>query len=266
MQLSHRHHVSPLSALAVLVLGACSDSTRTAEPPALPPMDPTGAAGASASDPVASGGASQGSSGPIPLASALESSASPLAPAPGQNRPLGMTVEQDQPLFSLDVSQPNVTLTAHGLPPGVTLGARLANAGGQRAIELTDSAGRVEMVAEADWNLPAVAALSANGTLLVCWNLLTGPESEEGGMPHPSTGLALYCRSRKDGSYSDAFAVAETGVPCWLKDVKAEEGDGFSILYFRNQSGWLIGPPAEGDGIFRQGFDGTNLAPPVVLE
>ena len=201
--------------------------------------------------------------GPIAIPSVLSGTAPPPSQVAEPEPPEGVSVPAGTRSFSLDTSVPNVPLEAHGLPTGVSLNARLASAGGQREIQLLDAAGRVETVAAGDWNLPAVAAADARGRVLVCWNRLTGPEPAVGATPHPSAGLSLQCRLRVGGTYSDELGVGAAGVPCWLKDVTTTDASTFSIRYFKNKSGWLFGPAADGDGVFTRTFDGDTLSDPI---
>lgn len=200
-------------------------------------------------------------SGPIgtPTSVPTGSASAPVQPT----LPKGITVKGGKPLFSLDTSEPDVALPIHGGPPGVVLDARLASTGGQREIRLTDSYGRAELVAPSGWNILAVAAFQANGDLAVCWNLLTGPESAPGAMPHPSAGLALKCRLRQSGKYGKVIDVAPDTAPAWLVDVTASSGSTYIVKYYRNKDGWLITPPSKGDGVFTRTLSSSGLGSPT---
>jgi hypothetical protein len=167
-------------------------------------------------------------------------------------------------LLSVDTTTPEVAGVLHGAPPGWSLIGTLADDVGRRAIGLRRPGG-VDAVAAADWNLLAVGAVGAGDGVLVCWNRLTGAEGPGGVLPYPAHGLVLVCRHRSAGGVLTAEVETGDGAPVWVIDV-LPAGEAFTVHYYLNHHGWLVGPPADGDGIFARTWTGAGFSAPTPIE
>lgn len=174
--------------------------------------------------------------------------------------PSGLTLPHGR-VFSLD------TTTAEFVTPidGTTavLVSVLASPGGRRRIELRDG-GRSAVIAPSAWVLPPHGAATPSAAVLACWNTLTGASAGDT-MPLPALGMTLSCRlvqNMKPG----AAVVLPTGTAKgnWLVAVRAQAG-AFAVRHVRDAGGWLVGPPAAGDGVYDIAGDGVRFQQPVLV-
>ncbi len=199
---------------------------------------------------------------PVSQASPVGSALPPRQPALPEGLDTGGAV-----FVSLDTTTSDLPAPLHGAPPGYLLIGHLSSPGGEREILLVPGVGATAVtVAPGGWNLFAVGAFAADGRGLLCWNILVGPESAPGAMPHPSTGLAITCRRWAVGVLGPVLNASGDAAPSWLQDVVARSQGGFELAYYRDQSGWLFGTPEAGDGVYLRVDNGVSLTPPQLLE
>jgi hypothetical protein len=186
----------------------------------------------------------------------------PLVSGPGPGDGVGVAGA----LFEVDTQQAEFPLDVHG-GSGVELAGKLADASGRRTVVFRPRGGAEEVVFPAAWNLPAVAAVGSDGSVLVCGNALTGAPSSltTGGLPDPRSGVALTCRLRRSGGWDAPAAPASGSEAHWLVDV-TPSSDGFEVLYSRDQSRLLMGQPSPGDGLFRVRFSRGAFGQPELVE
>lgn len=159
----------------------------------------------------------------------------PRAPEP----PEGFSYSGDT-LFGLDQTTEVLTVDVQG-HSGLKIEGRLANPLGQRSLFLVSENGD-ELIAEADWLSPPVAAMSGTGELLVCYNRFVGETSQltKGMLPDPTQGVHALCRSRKDNRFEKEVRVGSFNrVASWIKTLNAQPNGQFRLHYLADD-GWLM--------------------------
>jgi len=164
-----------------------------------------------------------------------------------------------KPLYELDTSSAEKTAVLANAPAGASLIGRLASSDGRREIVLR-TGGSDHRVTDADWNILATGTFDATGTALICWNVLTGPASSTGGMPHPSTGLEVRCRTWTD-SPGPVLTASDVAQHEWLIDVTSASPGHFTLTTYRDATGWMFNAMA-GDGYLRRDLAGGSFGPP----
>jgi hypothetical protein len=164
-------------------------------------------------------------------------------------------------LYRFDTTRPEISVPIVGEAGGQLIG-RLRDTVGRRELSY-----RGEVFAPADWHLPPAAAVAMGGTMLVCFNTLTGASSPltAQGVPDPSRGMTLTCRTRTAaGVWSAPTTLRATTRGVWLQRVFAREDGTFRVLYF-GDDGYLVGPRAEGHGVFETIYANGVLSPPRLV-
>ncbi|GMV43907.1 MAG: hypothetical protein AMXMBFR64_56230 [Myxococcales bacterium] len=165
-----------------------------------------------------------------------------LAPATPARVPADPEGYASEGGYALDRKGAVHSLAVHGSRD--VIDGVLADADGRRSLEWRTADGDTLPVAPPAWNLPAVAAVNASGEGLVCWNRLTGRGD---GMPHPTEGVALLCRTRSGDTLGPEVALPSSSATAWLQAVVARPDGSFRVLAWHDD-GWLGGPVREGHG------------------
>lgn len=138
---------------------------------------------------------------------------------------------------------------------------------------LADDAGRRELrhddvvIAAAGWHLPPVAAVAVGGATLVCFNTLTGAHTDRaaGEAPDPTLGMALTCRLREASGAWQAPVTARVTTPgAWIQRVQPRFDGTFRVTYW-GDSGYLVGPRRDGDGVYEVIFAAGALSSPTLV-
>lgn len=189
-----------------------------------------------------------------PDGSLTQASAAPAQPSV----PIPKNIElNDDNLFGLNTDKIEYELTLHGTRSYRLVG-RLASPDGKREILLNKTGARItEEVFSADWLLPAVGAVNANGNMLVCVNRLAGEPSSltEGNMPDPTQGVDLMCRIRVNGIWENEVTLPRHATGHWLYDVTVVPGGGYRVAYSGDSTGLMVDDPQDGDGMYRVVFE-----------
>ncbi len=175
--------------------------------------------------------------------------------------PQGLRPQGDGPLFSLDTTQPVITLAIEGDAQHLLQGV-LTDAQGRRELRYVGADGRAEVIAPAGWNLPPAAAVVRGGDTMACFNVLLGPPSSNtaGEMPDPSLGVTLRCRLRTAQGWGAPSDLATVTRGAWVQRVVAREDGGFRVLIY-GDDGWLIAPPTAQHGIYDATFAEGRWSP-----
>lgn len=164
-----------------------------------------------------------------------------------------------KPLFELDTTSAEKNAVLANAPGGASLIGRLASADGRREIVLR-AGGSDHRVTDADWIILATGGYDAAGMALICWNVLTGRTSDTGGMPHPSTGLEVRCRTWT-GSLGPVLAASDVTQHEWLIEVTSSSPGQFMLTTYRDATGWMFNT-ATGDGYLRRSLVGGSFGSP----
>lgn len=174
------------------------------------------------------------------------------------------------PMFAMDKTEVRFTIDVFGAGDWKLEGI-LADDVGRREIRLANaSTGGSEVVAKADWNLPPAGAVGQGGAMLICYGRLMGPvdpksTATDGTMPTPAHGAGLFCRTRKDATLGAEVRIAKSATAAWLQDVVALPNGSFRVTYLRD-AGWIVGPAAEGHGVYEEVFDGATWGAPNLVK
>lgn len=190
-----------------------------------------------------------------PLGCADEPRAAPVAP-PRNDSPPAPSPTLPNPRMAVDTSRTEVPAVLRGAP-GYALIGRLASPDGQREIVLEAPDGSRMLIATADWNILAGGVSSDGRHLSICWNVLTGPHAKGGEPPDPADGLELRCRYGVDNDYGPPVRMDES-VPVWLQDLTSRDVSNFTVDYYRDSRGTLLGARQPGDGKYRRPFNGVT--------
>ena len=190
----------------------------------------------------------------------------------GWTPPAGVMPDEGTELFELDTETLTYDLplvvASSGSPTQLgelvaSLEGRLTDADGRREIVFRESPGAAEeVVFPSGWTLPAVGSVGPSGDVMVCANQLTGAPSAAtvGPMPDPGGGADLRCRVREDGVWNDPIPIGDGTGAAWLTSVEPTNA-GFDVTWGRDQSGRMMGDPADGDGLYR-----TSVGPGGVVD
>jgi hypothetical protein len=138
---------------------------------------------------------------------------------------------------------------------------------------LRDSLGRRELlygsitVAPAGWHLPPASAVARGGRMATCFNTLTGASSRltAPGTPDPSRGMVLTCRVREaSGTWSTPIVLDTPTRGVWLQRVFARDDGTFRVLFY-GDNGYLVGPLADGHGVYETILSNGTFSPPMLL-
>ncbi len=141
--------------------------------------------------------------------------------------------------FSLDTEQELYSFPVEGASHH-ELQAHLADSEGRRSLSYLRD-GVKEVLAEADFHLPPVAAVNRKGESLACFNRLVGKPSERtaGSMPDPTQGVHLYCRFYDGTDWRRAIRLGESEKAAWTQTVTALQDGSFRVIYVADE-GWLM--------------------------
>lgn len=184
--------------------------------------------------------------------------------ATGSQRPDGLTLDDDF-LLRLDTTTPLFTAPFPGLQ-GMEVHGVLADDQGRREIRVVrPSDGASQVIAAADWNLPAVGA-ALGGVSAICYNRLVGSPTEltEGSAPDPTQGVELSCRIDDGSGWGDPVVVGGESRAAWLVGVDVGADGSVGIDYYRDD-GWFI-PTQPDHGIYRQIWAAGSLGEPQLIE
>lgn len=181
--------------------------------------------------------------------------------------PAGLQI-QGTDLIQWDTVTPEFSLPIAGT--SATVAGVLTSPQGRRRVELRES-GRVVVLAESGWNLPAAGALAPSGERVVCWNVMLGPERSGARPPHPTRGVALRCRSVGPGGVSPVLDATERGMlATWMRGVSLRDGQ-LWVRYLRDRTGWLVVLDARDRGSYERtitvtptGLTAGEVAPAAV--
>jgi len=147
-----------------------------------------------------------------------------------------------QSLFGLDRKTAVITTGVQG-HAGYSVQGRLANDQGQRTLVLVHGQ-REFVIADPGWLSPPVAAMNAQGEILICYNRFIGETSQltEGMLPDPTQGVDALCRSWKKGRMDPEVQVGSAGRKAsWVISMNAQPNGQFRLQYLADD-GWLMDP------------------------
>ncbi len=164
--------------------------------------------------------------------------------------PTGLTAQDGGALFALNTTERVITLAVEGDAQHQLQGV-LTDDLGRRELRYVDAAGRAEVLAPSDWNLPPAAAVVRGGSVMACFNVLTGGPSPNtaGAMPDPSRSMVLRCRLRTAQGWGAPTDLPVTTRGAWVQRVVAREDGGFRVLIY-GDDGFFIAPPSAHHGIY----------------
>lgn len=164
--------------------------------------------------------------------------------------PTGLTAQDGGALFALNTTERVITLAVEGDAQHQLQGV-LTDDLGRRELRYVDAAGRAEVLAPSDWNLPPAAAVVRGGNVMACFNVLTGGPSPNtaGAMPDPSRSMVLRCRLRTAQGWGAPVDLPVTTRGAWVQRVVARDDGGFRVLIY-GDDGFFIAPPGAHHGIY----------------
>ncbi len=164
--------------------------------------------------------------------------------------PTGLTAQDGGALFALNTTDRVITLAVEGDGQHQLQGV-LTDELGRRELRYVGADGRAEVLAPSDWNLPPAAAVVRGGSVMACFNVLTGGPSSNtaGAMPDPSRSMVLRCRVRTAQGWGAPTDLPVTTRGAWVQRVVAREDGGFRVLIY-GDDGFFIAPPSAHHGIY----------------
>lgn len=138
---------------------------------------------------------------------------------------------------------------------------------GRRRLEIfTSDEGDTVTFAEADFHLLPTGATSDDGTIMLCWNTLTGESSEfSPDAPDPARGMALHCRTNDEGALGPVARIRAPTVGTWIRRLVALPGGEFRLLY-KGDDGWFEAGDDPAHGVYEAYYrDGEWTSPTLLI-
>lgn len=190
-----------------------------------------------------------------------------VPPAPVQlTPPVGVDWEPGTPpfvRFQADYETIEVRVEGSIYRPIRTI--RVDELGRNRLELVTGDDGAAVVIAEPGFHLGAVGATQTDGTIMVCWNTLTGETSDYSPTtPDPARGMALHCRTYHDGELSEPTRIRANTVGCWIRRLVALPDGGFRLLY-KGDDGWFEASENPIHGVYESRFASAWSVPTLLI-
>jgi len=190
-----------------------------------------------------------------------------VAPKPAQlTPPPSVTREPGNPAVTFQAQAEVVEVPVAGNAFRPIRAATGSATDGRRRLELViNNDGDAVTFADEDWHIFPTGSAGPDGSMMLCWNTLTGESSEYSpDAPDPARGMALNCRLFKDGQLQPTERIRVPTVGCWIRRVVALGNESYRLLY-KGDDGWFEAGSKPNHGVYEVYYSQGRWTEPALL-